>query len=190
MTAGRRPPQERQACAWWIKCDPTAAAHGGWNWPDLFAEYRAGEPYLWSVGTALSQKNARLAKQGDPVFGYAAGPGFRVLLALAEVERGAVFVPGGRPPTPGSGLPGGFTVALRPVGLLETPITLAEVRRALSGHDPEFLRTRFGSIFKVGPRELRSLLLLVGRKDPAAMIPAAWKACARAPLRGTGHAGG
>src|SRR6266487_4512671 len=80
----------RQAAAWWIKCDPTSGRHHGWNWPDLFREYRAGKPYLWSVGPALSQRNARLAKPGDPVFGYAAGEGHRALLALAEVERAGV----------------------------------------------------------------------------------------------------
>ena len=181
MTPAAGPAAARPACAWWIKCDPTAAAHGGWNWPDLFEGYRAGEPYLWSVGTALSQKNARLAKKADPVFGYAAGEGFRRLLALAEVERGGVFVPGERPPNAASGLPGGFTVALRPVALLANSVSLLEVRRALARHDPEFLRTRFGSIFKVRAFELAALIALVQRANPDAPIPRAWRPRAGGP---------
>ncbi len=183
MSSPRPAPQASPACAWWIKCDPTAAAHGGWNWPDLFEEYRPGKPYLWSVGTALSQKNARLARRGDPVFGYAAGEAFRAVLALAEVERGGVFVPGERSPSPGSGLPGGFTVALRPVALLANPVSLSAVRKALARHDPEFLRTRFGSIFKVRRGELRALLTLVGRADPGAHIPRAWRTLSSPPER-------
>lgn len=190
MTPARRNTDARAACAWWIKCDPTAAAHGGWNWPDLFEEYRRGESYLWSVGTALSQKNARLALAGDPVFGYAAGEGFRQLLALAEVERGALFVPGERPPSLQSGLPGGFTVSLRPVALLPNPVPLAQVRGAMRRHDPEFFRTRFGSIFKVAPSELRALVALVGRENPGARIPASWRARGASPTRALAARGG
>jgi hypothetical protein len=171
VTSGAR----SRAAAWWIKCDPTSPAHGGWDWPDLFEEYRKGEPYLWSVGTPLSQKNARAAKSGDPVFGYSAGDGFRVLRALAAVERGGVLVPGTPPPSRNSPLPGGFTVALRPVALLGAPVPLAAVRRAMARHDPEFLRTRFGSIFKVSRSEMRALLREVERANPAPPIPRAWR---------------
>lgn len=169
-----REPGAREFLAWWIKCDPTSSRHGGWNWPDLFREYRPGEPYLWSVGVALSQKNARLARPDDPVFGYAAGVGFRKLLALAQVERGAVFVPGEGPLLPRGGPPGGFTVAIRPVALLSTPLPLDEVRAALRGTSPEFLRTRFGSIFKVTRPEFCRLLRAVATSNPSLPLPRAW----------------
>jgi hypothetical protein len=162
------------AAAWWIKCDPTAEAHGGWDWPDLFADFEPGVPYLWSVGTALSQKNARAAARGDPVLGYSAGEGHRCLRALAEVERGGVLVPGTRPPSPSSPLPGGFTVSLRPVALLERPVPLKDLREALARHDPEFFRTRFGSIFRVSGPELRAVLAQVKRANPRARVPTAW----------------
>lgn len=166
-----------RSAAWWIKCDPTAAAHGGWNWPDLFAEYRKGERYLWSVGTPLSQKNARAARAGDPILGYSAGEGFRELRALAEVVEGAVLVPGTRPPSRLSPLPGGFTVALRPIALLERPVPLSDLRRALRRFEPEFFRTRFGSIFKVSRPELRAILAEAKRADPALRLPrtARWR---------------
>jgi hypothetical protein len=174
MKVGRPERGADEFLAWWIKCDPSAPGHGGWNWPDLFDGYRRGEPYLWSVGTPLSQKNARLARKGDPVVGYAAGEGHRVVMALAEVERGGVFVPGARPPSLSSGLPGGFTVALRPVALLKAPVPLAEVRRALRRFEPEFFRTRFGSIFKLREAELRALLGEVRRTNPGARAPPEW----------------
>ncbi len=172
MNPGRR--EQPPRLAWWIKCDPTAPGHGGWDWPDLFAEYRAGKPYTWSVGTPLSQKNARLAGVGDPVVGYSAGEGYRIVRALAEVEAGGVLVPGTRPPSLASGLPGGFTVALRPVALLERPVPLKDVRRTLSRFDPEFFRTRFGSIFKMREAEFRALLAEVRRRNPALRVPRSW----------------
>jgi hypothetical protein len=180
----------RDFLAWWIKCDPTAPGHHGWNWPDLFLQYRRSEAYLWSVGTALSQKNARLARRGDPVVGYSAGEGYRVVAALAEVERGAVFVPGARPPSLTSGLPGGFTVALRPVALLETPLTLARARTLLAPFESEFFRTRFGSIFKMREAELRALLGEVRRTNPGVRVPPRWPGpraavSPRRPSRGT-----
>jgi hypothetical protein len=165
-----RPP----AAGWWIKCDPTAQAHNGWDWPDLFREYRRGEPYLWSVGTPLSQKNARAAKPGDPVLGYSAGEGHRVLRALAQVESGAVLVPGTRRPSLSSPLPGGFTVSLRPVALLANPLPLADVREALGRFEPEFFRTRFGSIFKVARPELRAVLRAANRANPGLRFPPHW----------------
>ena len=162
------------AAAWWIKCDPTSAAHGGWDWPDLFREYRRGARYLWSVGTPLSQKNARAAAQGDPVLGYSAGDGHRTLTALAEVVEGGVLVPGTPPPSRNSPLPGGFTVALRPVALLENPVPLEDLRVALRRHEPQFLRTRFGSIFRVSGPELRALLREARRHNPRLRVPPAW----------------
>lgn len=164
----------RTACAWWIKCDPTSPAHGGWNWPDLFQEWESGVPYTWSVGTALSQKNAREALAGDPVFGYAAGEGHRQVLALAEVVRGSVFVPGEGPAVRRSAVPGGFTVDLKPVALLEHPLPLARVREVMRGTQPEFLRTRFGSIFKLRPREFARLLRAVERDNPELPVPRGW----------------
>ena len=165
------------SAAWWIKCDPTAAAHRGWNWPDLFDEYRLGVPYLWSVGTPLSQKNARAASRGDPVLGYSAGEGYRELRALAEVVAGGVMVRGTPPPSRSSPLPGGFTVALRPVALLDRPLPLADLRRALRRFEPEFFRTRFGSIFKVTRPELRAVLREAGRANPSVRLPrsAKWR---------------
>ncbi len=159
---------------WWIKCDPTAPAHDGWDWPDLFGEYEAGKPYLWSVGAPLSQKNARAALPGDPVLGYSAGEGYRVLRALVQVERGAVLVPGTRPPSPSTALPGGFTVSLRPVALLERPLSLAELRVALRRFEPEFFQTRFGSIFKVSRRELTAVVRAAKRANPSLRLPGNW----------------
>lgn len=176
MTSRAPPPAPRERAAWWIKCDPTAPAHGGWNWPDLFTEYRPGEPYTWSVGTALSQKNARLARPKEPVVGYAAGEGFRAVLALAEVEAGAVFVPGARAPSVSSALPGGFTVAIRPVALLSNPVALEDVRHALRRFEPEFFRTRFGSIFRIRDGELRAILAEVRRRNPGLRVPSHWPA--------------
>lgn len=176
MTARAEAPAPSGRAGWWIKCDPTAPAHGGWNWPDLFEEYRPGELYTWSVGTALSQKNARLARPKEPVVGYAAGDGFRAVLALAQVEAGAVFVPGARPPSVSSSLPGGFTVAIRPVALLDNPVPLEDVRRALRRFEPEFFRTRFGSIFRVREPELKAILAEVRRRNPALRLPAHWPA--------------
>lgn len=167
-------PTHDPAAGWWIKCDPTAPAHDGWDWPDLFREYREGKPYLWSVGTALSQKNARAAQPGDPVLGYSAGEGYRVLRALAQVERGALLVPGTRPPSPSSPLPGGFTVSLRPVALLERPLSLGELRAALGRFEPEFFRTRFGSIFKVSQGELGAVVRAVKRANPGLRLPGNW----------------
>ncbi len=174
MSQPRRAGPSPRACAWWIKCNPTAPRHGGWNWPDLFQDYRPGQAYTWSVGTALSQKNARIARAGDPVFGYAAGEGHRELLALAQVERAAVFVPGQGPVSRHAGMQGGFTVALQPVALLEQPLPLGQVRAVLRGTDPEFFRTRFGSIFKVGPTECARLLAAVKVANPHIRIPRAW----------------
>ena len=175
MKASRPNITAREAVAWWIKCDPTADRHHGWNWPDLFDEYRPGEPYLWSVGTSLSQKNARMARPGDPVFGYAAGEGHRELIALAAVERAAVFVPGEGPPTTTSRFPGGFTVALKPVALLEQPLPLSLVRQVMRGLEPEFFRTRFGSIFKVRPRELARLIEAIAAANEGLRVPAKWR---------------
>lgn len=181
MTRATRSPAARTACAWWIKCDPTSPAHGGWNWPDLFDEWEPGVPYTWSVGTALSQKNAREAQPGDPVFGYAAGEGHRELLALAQVVRGSVFVPGEGPAVRRSAVPGGFTVDLRPVALLDHPLPLSRVRGAMRGMEPEFFRTRFGSIFKVRPAEFAKLLREVERENPELSVPPAWNRRKRAP---------
>ena len=174
----------REFLAWWIKCDPTSQRHGGWDWPDLFREYRRGEQYPWSVGPSLSQKNARLAQPGDPVFGYAAGEGHRELAALAQVERGAVFVAGEGPPRGASGFRGGFTVAISPVAMLDNPVPLAQVRAAMSGLSPEFLRTRFGSIFKVRPAEYRRLLAAVHRENPSLQLPRDWPKAAQGRNRG------
>jgi len=165
----------RAVVAWWIKCDPSSLRHQGWNWPDLFEEYEPGKPYLWSVGPSLSQKNARLARRGDPVIGYAAGEGHRELLALAEVERAGVFVPGEGPLRGASPFPGGFTVSIRPVALLPNPLPLAAIRVALRGLDPEFFRTRFGSIFKVRRAELARLLGAVKSANTGIRVPLAWR---------------
>jgi len=176
VTRGRPERRGGAARAWWIKCDPTAPAHGGWNWPDLFDGYEEGVPYTWSVGTALSQRNAREARPGDPVFGYAAGEGHRHLLALAEVVRGSVFVAGEGPAARRGASPGGFTVDLRPVALLGRPLTLGEVRDAMRGLEPEFFRTRFGSIFKVRGPEFRRLRDAVERANPEVRFPRRWSA--------------
>jgi hypothetical protein len=98
--------------------------------------------------------------------------------ALAEVVRGGVFVPGEGPRVGRSPLPGGFTVDLRPVVLLDRPLPLAGVRAALRGTHPEFFRTRFGSIFKVRPAEFRRLLAAVEETNGRLRLPAGWRALA------------
>ena len=46
-----------------------------------------------------------------------------------------------------------------------------EVRNALARHDPEFFRTRFGSIFKVSQPELRALWKAVAAANPKLQVP-------------------
>jgi hypothetical protein len=115
-----------------------------------------------------------MARRGDPVLGYAAGDGHRELRALAEITQGGVFVPGEGPLRGGSPFRGGFTVAIRPVHLLEHPLSLERVRETLRGCDPEFLRTRFGSIFKVARPEFVRLLAAVRSENRPGRIPAPW----------------
>jgi hypothetical protein len=138
------------------------------------------------VGTALSQKNARAARAGDPVFGYSAGEGYRELAALAQVVEGSLFVAGQGPRAARSVVPGGFTVALRPVALLDQPVPLAAVRRALAGTQPEFFRTRFGSIFKVRPPEYARVMRAVRAANPGIEVPGAWARRCRGRKDGTG----
>lgn len=127
---------------WLLKTEPST-----YSYADLVREKRA----VWDgVANPAALKNMRAMAPGDRCFIYHTGSEKRIV-GIAEVVKAAYPDPNGKDAR-------AMVVDLKPVGEVERPVTLAEIKADGRFADWELVRQARLSVMPVGAERWRAIL--------------------------------